>query len=602
MSKQSWKTLLATPALLSATAVASAIAGTSTAVKAAEATDTTLPATTIDHSTNTAKATSSLSTNQTPIADVSAALPQPAPPTATLDQIAAYSVEGNASSGMVGQVTSVSQLSDVKPTDWAFQSLQSLVERYGCIVGYPDKTYRGNRALTRYEFAAGLNACMDRVNELIAAGTADLVKKEDLLTVQKLQEEFAAELAALRGRVDAVETRTATLEKQQFSTTTKLSGEVIFSIADTFGKSATVNGAGGAIANTTRNDNTNTIFSDRVRLSLDTSFTGKDRLRTRLQARNTTPFNGAFTGTNQTRLGFDGDEKNAVQIDKLFYRFPVGDKLTVQIDALNDELQDTIVSNLSPFESSGAGAVSRFGRFNTFYRINNPNNVGSAGITFAYKLSNALRLEGGYLAGGSSNNPAAKGGLFNGSNAAVAQVVFQPNQALTLGLAYAHSYYTGTEPNGGGINITGSTGTSFAANPFNGAATTADSIAGSVQLKLSPKILVGGWASASFAHRRSNSDNATILSAVGYLAFPDLGKKGNLGGLLFGMAPNVISNSGLTSSRTDSSTPLHLEAFYRYRLTDNIAITPGVFVLFNPEGNSRNDTQYVGVIRTTFTF
>jgi len=602
MSKQSWKTLLATPALLSATAVASAIAGTSTAVKAAEVTDTTLPATTIDHSTNTAKATSSLSTNQTPIADVSAALPQPAPPTATLDQIAAYSVEGNASSGMVGQVTSVSQLSDVKPTDWAFQSLQSLVERYGCIVGYPDKTYRGNRALTRYEFAAGLNACMDRVNELIAAGTADLVKKEDLLTVQKLQEEFAAELAALRGRVDAVETRTATLEKQQFSTTTKLSGEVIFSIADTFGKSATVNGAGGAIANTTRNDNTNTIFSDRVRLSLDTSFTGKDRLRTRLQARNTTPFNGAFTGTNQTRLGFDGDEKNAVQIDKLFYRFPVGDKLTVQIDALNDELQDTVVSNLSPFESSGAGAVSRFGRFNNFYRINNPNNVGSAGITFAYKLSNTLRLEGGYLAGGSSNNPAAKGGLFNGSNAAVAQVVFQPNQALTLGLAYAHSYYTGAEPNGGGINITGSTGTSFAANPFNGAATTADSIAGSVQLKLSPKLLVGGWAAASFAHRRSNSDNATILSAVGYLAFPDLGKKGNLGGLLFGMAPNVISNSGLTNSRTDSSTPLHLEAFYRYRLTDNIAITPGVFVLFNPEGNSRNDTQYVGVIRTTFTF
>jgi len=48
------------------------------------------------------------------------------------------------------QVTSVSQLSDVQPTDWAFQALQSLVERYGCIAGYPDGTYRGNRALTRY--------------------------------------------------------------------------------------------------------------------------------------------------------------------------------------------------------------------------------------------------------------------------------------------------------------------------------------------------------------------------------------------------------------------------------------------------------------------
>jgi hypothetical protein len=124
------------------------------------------------------------------------------------------------------QVTSVSQLTDVKPTDWAFQALQSLVERYGCIVGYPDKTYRGNRALSRYEFAAGVNACLDRINELLAAATADLVKKEDLIALQKLQEEFAAELAALRGRVDALAARTATLEKQQFSATTKLNGLV----------------------------------------------------------------------------------------------------------------------------------------------------------------------------------------------------------------------------------------------------------------------------------------------------------------------------------------------------------------------------------------
>ena len=77
----------------------------------------------------------------------------------------------------IAQVTSVSQLSDVQPTDWAFQALQSLVERYGCIAGYPNSTYRGNRAMTRYEFAAGVNACLDRVNELIATATSDLVTK-----------------------------------------------------------------------------------------------------------------------------------------------------------------------------------------------------------------------------------------------------------------------------------------------------------------------------------------------------------------------------------------------------------------------------------------
>jgi hypothetical protein len=41
----------------------------------------------------------------------------------------------------IAQVTSINQLSDIKPTDWAFQALQSLVERYGCIVGYPNRSF-----------------------------------------------------------------------------------------------------------------------------------------------------------------------------------------------------------------------------------------------------------------------------------------------------------------------------------------------------------------------------------------------------------------------------------------------------------------------------
>ncbi|MFZ4666644.1 MAG: iron uptake porin, partial [Prochlorotrichaceae cyanobacterium] len=139
----------------------------------------------------------------------------------TLSQVSQYANEG----ASLNQVRSVNQLSDVKPTDWAYQALRSLVERYGCIAGYPDGTFRGNRAMTRYEFAAGLNACLDTVNELIASATADLATQEDLLVLQRLQEEFQAELATLRGRVDALEARTSELESNQFSTTTKLAGE-----------------------------------------------------------------------------------------------------------------------------------------------------------------------------------------------------------------------------------------------------------------------------------------------------------------------------------------------------------------------------------------
>src|SRR6476619_4063105 len=109
------------------------------------------------------------------VASLSAIASEAPTSVASLDQ----PVTEEASNGLA-QVTSVSQLSDVQPTDWAFQALQSLVERYGCIAGYPDGTYRGNRALSRYEFAAGVNSCLDRINELIAAGTSELVTKEDL--------------------------------------------------------------------------------------------------------------------------------------------------------------------------------------------------------------------------------------------------------------------------------------------------------------------------------------------------------------------------------------------------------------------------------------
>lgn len=223
-----------------------------------------------------------------------------------LDQVNQYGSEGKVANSQ-SQVTSVSQFSDVQPTDWAFQALQSLVERYGCIAGYPNGTYRGNRPMTRYEFAAGLNACLDRVNELIATATADLVTKEDLATLQRLQEEFSAELATLRGRVDSLEARTAELEANQFSTTTKLVGEAIFALTDSFGD----------------NDNNNTVFQDRVRLDLQTSFTGKDMLHTRLAAGNAQRLdiggNGGAEGLQTFNIGDTGD--NDVLVDWLAYYF-----------------------------------------------------------------------------------------------------------------------------------------------------------------------------------------------------------------------------------------------------------------------------------------
>ncbi|MGD1804313.1 iron uptake porin, partial [Dapis sp. BLCC M126] len=256
------------------------------------------------------------------------------------------------------QVTSVSQLSDVQPTDWAFQALQSLVERYGCIVGYPDGSYRGNRAMTRYEFAAGLNACLDRITELIAAATADLVTKDDLAILQRLQEDFGVELAEIQGRVDALEARTTELEANQFSTTTKLFGEVVFAISNVFGEEKA---GGGSLED-------NTVLNNRVGLSFHTSFTGQDLFKTRLDALDTVAYGVPITGTNMTRLAFQRNTNNTFDVGKLFYRFPVANKLKIHIDGIGGRFNQNVSDNFNRlFASRISGSISNFGRFNPIY-------------------------------------------------------------------------------------------------------------------------------------------------------------------------------------------------------------------------------------------
>lgn len=529
----------------------------------------------------------------------------------------------------LAQVTSVSQLSDVQPTDWAFQALQSLVERYGCIAGYPDGTYRGNRALTRYEFAAGLNACLDRVNELIATATADLVTREDLATLQRLQEEFSAELATLRGRVDALEAQTAELEANQFSTTTKLNGEVVAAVSDVFSNDRALpfgitnedldafavgdaTGLAERFAGLTNdqvatlfedvdltNDDieANTVFANRVRLNFDTSFTGRDRLRTRLQARNINPFDRGVTGTDMTRLGFEGidtDGGNDVQIDDLYYRFPVlGNAILAQVDFANVEFNDNVFTFNPAFESSGRGAISRFGRFNPIYR----QGAGGAGLTLTFNPEGVIGASVGYLAPSAENSESGFG-LADGAYAALGQIAFRPSESFNVGLTYAHTYYNQES----GVNLFDSTGSLLANRPFGNNATTADHFGVEASLRAGKVFTVSGWAGYTLADAESGpfeGEDATMFNWAASVALQDFGLEGSQLGVIFGQPPRVTRTSyGLD----DEDTSYHLEGLYRFQLTDNIAITPGVLVIFNPEHNSDNENIYVGTIRTTFTF
>ncbi|WP_413160649.1 iron uptake porin [Capilliphycus salinus ALCB114379] len=493
------------------------------------------------------------------------------------------------------QVTSVSQLSDVQPTDWAFQALQSLVERYGCIAGYPDGTYKGNRALTRYEFAAGINACLERINELIGASTADLVTREDLARLQRLMEEFAAELAAIRGRVTVLEARAAELEANQFSTTTKLRGEVIFFIGDTFGDRAEYTVAGGPNVDDS-DDPTQSYFGYRARLNFDTSFTGEDLLRTRLEAKDVPNLSREnLTNTLMTRLGTDGGEGDFI-LDDLYYRFPIMDgRGQVFFGAKSLDLDD-VQDPLNPLQSTGGGSSSRFGRYNpTTFR--GPEGTGAA---LKYQLNDRIRINVAYLASqDDAPDPSEGRGLFDGSHSAAIQVVFEPTDNIALALDYNRRYFREDD-----VSVSGGTGSFLANRPFGDNPTTSDNLGFQANWRISDSFEVGGWLGVAWADDKPSGEgddlDATILNFAVTLAFPDLLKEGDLGGIIVGMQPKVVYHT--LDNLEEEKTGIHIEALYRFQLSEYVALIPAVFIITDPEHTDENDTIVVTTFRTQFRF
>lgn len=554
-----------------------------------------------------------------------------------LDQINNYSEEADTQS----QVTNVTQLRDVAPTDWAFEALRSLVERYGCIEGYPDQTYRGNRALTRYEFAAGLNSCLNSIERLIAAGGG--VSAEDLERLQRLAQEFEAELATLGARVDNLEGRVAFLEDNQFSTTTKLEGEAIFALSDIFPIEGTdqafdvqLNELGQAalVPNTAEDLDIDSVttLSDRVRLNLNASFTGEDRLRVRLEGGNT-PDYGDIANTDSVRLGFQENNDNNVDLTQLYYTAPVGDNFRVFLGANDIALDDIVQTVANPyFASSGNGALSRFGRYNPIvYRLSTDQGVGvNVGFAEAVSVDLAYLVDGG-------ENPETGDGLFNGDFAAAAQLNFTPSDRFQAALTYVYSYQPGgtlvvddagsTISEGGDVSLAGGTSSLIADQPFGQTGTRAHRLGAQASFQLGEAINLSGWFGYAFASVESSDgvettfenidyDNADILTAAVSLAFLDFGREGSVLGLIAGIPPyntsiddvDVPINTGsVVNADFDSfddydSVPLFFEANYRFPINDNIQITPGAYVVVNPNQNSDNQPILVGVIRGTFSF
>jgi hypothetical protein len=450
------------------------------------------------------------------------------------------------------QVTSISQFPDVQPTDWAYQALSNLIERYGCVAGYPDGTFKGQRAMTRFEAAALLNACLDRVTEV----TDEL---------RRLMAEFERELAVIKGRVDGLEAKVGELEASQFSTTTRLRGEASFILAGSPDFDTPLGGGP---------DPNETTFNYDLRLSFDTSFTGKDLLRTRLRSGNFSSL--PFGSSSQNILKLDKAEgtDDSVEIDRLFYRFPVGESVNLTVGALvrNTEMISFIPS---AYKSSILDFFQLAGTSGTY------NKATGAGFGFSWKQqvekgNPAITFDTNYVAVNDYDDSSV--GAFT-SESGINWLSQLGVKGRNWGMAVAYRY--GTE------NSTIRVPNFVATVPSGGSNSSL-----SVGAYWAP--LDSGWIpsiSAGYGYNWQDEGIEDSESWMVGLQWSDVFWEGNAAGFAVGQAP-------FTGSENNS---MLYEVFYKFQVTDNITITPALFYADEPRRNSFNET-WGGVIQTTFRF
>lgn len=481
-------------------------------------------------------------------------------------------------------LTSVNDLSDVQPTDWAYQALQILVERYGILLGDRDRQFRGNQSMSRAEFVAGLNSAMIQMDALLDAEFAQYARQEDLALLQQLQTKFAADLAAAKAElpiIAAIPENLDQIRNRTFSAMTKLQGEAIFAVNMT--------APGNKFDRSQESIDSNITFGNRIKLDFDTSFTGKDRLTTSLKTGNLAELDDA-TGTDMARTVFQGDRRNQLELDELSYRFPIGDRTRIRLVALGGSLTD-FARSLNPLlDDTGTGAVSRFGQRNPIYRQG-----GGSGLGITHRFNHQFAFSLGYLTRNASN-PVT--GLTQSPYGAIAQLTASPSDIFDVALTYVRSYNS----------INTRTGSEIANDPFRNQsnAIVGNSLGLQSQFSLSQQVLLTGWFGWSHATATDLPENphARIINWALTLSVTDLGKPGNLLGLVVGQPPRTIHNQFKVRQKPylDPDFSLHLETFYRWQIVDNFHLTLGLVMILNPEHNRGNAPLYVGTLRSTFTF
>jgi uncharacterized protein with PIN domain len=485
---------------------------------------------------------------------------------APVAQAADLNIAGVSDYAAEEQVTSVTQFSDVYPTDWAYQALSNLVEQYGCVAGYPNGTFRGNRAMTRYEAAALLNACLDRITEI----TDEL---------RRLIKEFETELAVLRGRVDGLEARVGELEASQFSTTTKLKGvtQWAFGAVKAHGKGSDAFEA----------LNGGTSFSYNLALNLVTSFTGKDTLYTRLRSGN---MDNVYGGNGLFAQEYGFDSNNTVKIARLYYSFPIGENFTV-VGGPRVRMDDML-----PVWPSAYPSDMTFDFF-TYAGAPGAYNLALGGGAGVYWKSDDFSIATSYLStNANSSNPHFGGGIGTDAAAfsATTQIAYAPEN---WGIAAAYTKASGT--NGVGLYQGNATIPAAAISYLDG-----QSNSFGLSAWWTPE--ESGWIpsiSAGYGGSWLDFSGDEAYTNSWYVGFEwdDVFMEGNSFGMATGQPTYIVSVDG---DDFRAGAGYAWEFFYKFQVTDNITVTPAIHYLSKPFAEQDSDglNAMSGLVKTTFKF
>lgn len=486
---------------------------------------------------------------------------------------------------------------------WTEAALTDLMASQGCRTSTPLTATTGQRALSRWDAAALLQTCLQQ----LAPVTGDL---------RQLQNELAAELAVLQGQLGSGMARVRALEAAAFSTTTTLSGQVSFVLGgNAFSGSAT------PLVQQNQQAFGAASFGYDLQLIADTSFNGKDLLRTTLRAGNLTSssFGGAgpsnlstLAAAFQENCGFNVSNcGNALAIDRVFYQFPLGAGFTATIGGRVE--QDDMLAlwpSVYPAEAvldlfTLAGAPAAYSE-----------NLGAGvGLWWAQR---GFSISANYVAASGNAGNAGQGG-FGTANAGATG---------TVQVGYGHkawavaAVYTRLQNTNGLIGAASPFTTASLSVPGN---TEAFGLSGYWQPKRAgwwPSISAG-WGLNSTTYSRGGLSSSGLSSsglsssgaggssglvatsqswAVG-LQWSDVLGKGNVLGMAVGQ-PIVATR--LTDGSGGQDSNLVAEWWYRLQVSDSIAVTPALFLLSRPLGadtpTGEQFRQFGALITTSFQF